>query len=79
MDKVYSSRLDLIMLPYQIHTLNSSWMEAALSRADGKRPGSQSPLLRTSYRLKPYHKDGLHRELNFGHWSRNYNMQRESG
>jgi hypothetical protein len=25
-----------------------------------ERPGSQSPLLTTSYRLKPYHKDGPH-------------------
>jgi hypothetical protein len=24
-------------------------------------------------------KDGLHNKLNFGHWSRNYDMQRESG
>jgi hypothetical protein len=48
-------------------------MEAALSKADGEKPGSQSPL------LKPYHKDGLHNELNFGHWSRHYDMQRVSG
>jgi hypothetical protein len=46
---------------------------------DSKKLSSPSPLLTTSYRLKPYHKDGLHNELNFGHWSRHYNMQRESG
>jgi hypothetical protein len=42
-------------------------MEVALSREDSKRLGSQSVLLTTSCRLKPYHKDGLHNELTFGH------------
>jgi hypothetical protein len=54
-------------------------MEEALSRADGERLGSQSPLLTTSYRLKLSNKDGLQNELNFGDWFRHYDMQRESG
>jgi hypothetical protein len=33
----------------------------------------------TLYRLKPYHKDGLHNELNFGHWSRHYAKGYEKG
>jgi hypothetical protein len=53
-------------------------MEAALSRADGERLGSQSPLLTKSYRLKPHQKVGLDSELNFGHQSRHYDMKRES-
>jgi hypothetical protein len=48
MDEVYSSRPDLMDVSSQIQSSNSSWMEAALSRADGKRPDSQSPLLMMS-------------------------------
>jgi hypothetical protein len=76
-DEMYSSRLDLMDTPALIQTSNSSLVEAALSRVDGKRPGLQSLLLTTSYRLKPYHKDGLPNKLNFEHWSRHHNMQRE--
>jgi hypothetical protein len=81
MDEVYSSRPDLMdaEAPSWMQSSNSSQMEATLSRMDGKRPGSQSPLLMTSYRLKPYHKDGPHNELNFGHWSRCCDTQRENG
>jgi hypothetical protein len=31
------------------------------------------------YRLKSNHKDVLQNEWNFGHWSRHYDMQKESG
>jgi hypothetical protein len=61
------------MFPSKIQSSNSSQTGA------DEKPDSQSPLIMTSYRLKPYHKDGLQNELNFGHWSRHYDMQRESG
>jgi hypothetical protein len=67
------------MPPFWIQNSNSLWMKVPLSREDSERLGLQSPLLMTSYRLKPYHKDGPHNELNFGHWSRHCDMHRESG
>jgi hypothetical protein len=67
------------MLPSQIQSLNFSQMEAVSSRMDDERPDSQSPLLTTLYKLKSYHKAGLHNEQNFGHLFRHYNMQKESG
>jgi hypothetical protein len=51
-------------------------MEVVLSKEISERLGSQSPLL-TSYRLKSYHKGGLNNKLNFGHWSRHCDTQRE--
>jgi hypothetical protein len=60
MDKVYSSRLNLMDTPSQIQSSSSSQIEVGLSREDGERQGSQLPLLMTTYMLKPYHKDGPH-------------------
>jgi hypothetical protein len=79
MDEVYSSRPDLMDFPSQIWSSNFSQMEAVSSRMDDERPDSQSPLLTTLYRLKPYRKAGLHNKQNFGHWFRNYDLQRENG
>jgi hypothetical protein len=78
MDEVHSSRLDLTHATLLDLELELFTDEAALSRVDSERLGSQSALVMTSYRLKPYHKDGLHNELNFGHWSWHYDVQRES-
>jgi hypothetical protein len=64
--------------PTWIQSSNSLQMEIALFKEDSEKPGLQSPLLTTSYWQKPYHKDGLHNELNFGHWFRHYDMQRQS-
>jgi hypothetical protein len=68
------------MFTSQIQSLNFSQIEAASSRTDNKKPDSQSPLLTTLYNvIQPYNKAALHNELNFGSWSRHYDMQRESG
>jgi hypothetical protein len=66
------------MVSSQIQSSNFSQMEAVSSRMDDERPNLQSPLLTMLYRLKPYHKAGLYNELNFGHWSRHYDIQMES-
>jgi hypothetical protein len=75
MDEVYYSRPHLMDAPlshpeFKLFTNGSRFIQ---------NPDLQSPMLTTSYRLKPYHKAVLHNELNFGHWSRHYEMQRESG
>jgi hypothetical protein len=54
-------------------------MEVVSFRMDDERMDSQSPLLTMLYRLKPYHKAGLHKEQNFGQLFRHYDMQRENG
>lgn len=64
------------MSPSQIQNLNSLQMEAALSRGDNGKLGSQSLLLTTSHRLKSCHKDGPHSKLNSGHWPRHYDRQK---
>jgi hypothetical protein len=79
MDEVYSSRPDLMDTSLwdpelELYIDGSSFIKGGWRKA----MSPQSPLLITSYRLKPYHKEGPHNELNFGHWSRHYNMQRES-
>jgi hypothetical protein len=79
MDGLYPSRPVLMDVPLTDPERKLFTVEAALSGTDDKKPDSQSPLLTTSHRLKPYHKVGLHNELNFGYWSRHYDMQRESG
>jgi thioesterase domain-containing protein len=76
MDEMYSSRPDLMDTPFLDPELKLIMDRRSFEQAEGKRSGLQSSLLMT-YRLKPYHKDGPHKELNFGHWSRHYNTQKE--
>jgi hypothetical protein len=77
MDEVYSSRPDLTDAPLsdqelELFTYGSSFVQG------GQLKARFTLLLTTTYKLKPYHKDGPHKVLNFGCWSRCYNMQRES-
>jgi hypothetical protein len=66
MDEVFSRRSELADIPLSDPELKLFTDGSSFVQGGQRKAGFTPPLLTTSYRLKPYHKDGPHNELNFG-------------